>query len=87
MKSSPDTGRQTESPTPVAVGVTAASRPLVRDSIRTAGRARPPGALMPGRLLGESPAPGTLEPVRRTASPSRASRPGTNDDSAREKTA
>ncbi|MEU0483708.1 hypothetical protein ABZ260_31535 [Streptosporangium sp. NPDC006013] len=95
MRTSPDTGRQTESPTLspalspalAAAGVTAALCSSVCDSIRTAGRARPPGALGWGRLLAGSPVPGSLGPVRREAWPTRAAWPGMDADSAREEAA
>ncbi|MER5628482.1 hypothetical protein ABT061_46430 [Streptosporangium sp. NPDC002544] len=91
MRISPDTGRQTESPTLspalAAAGVTVALCSSVCDSVRTAGRARPSGALGWGRLLAGSPVPGSLGPVRREAWPTRAAWPGMDADPAREETA
>ncbi|MER6175737.1 hypothetical protein [Streptosporangium sp. NPDC001681] len=80
MRTSPDTGRQTESPTLspalAAAGVTVALCSSVCDSVRTTGRAAT-GSLVPG----------SLGPVRREAWPTRAAWPGMDADPAREETA
>ncbi|GAA0855752.1 hypothetical protein GCM10009525_88410 [Streptosporangium amethystogenes subsp. fukuiense] len=87
VRISPDTGRQTESPTLTEAGGTAVWWRSVRDSIRAAGCAHPPGAPVRGRRLAGSPVPGALGPVGREAWPSRTARPGMDADSAREETA
>jgi hypothetical protein len=87
MRISPDTGRQTEWPTLAAVDITAGLWSSVCDSIRSAGSAHAPGALVLGRILAGSPVLGALGPVRREAWPSRAAQPGMDTGSAREETA